>query len=523
MSMSYTSNYLRIYLWQTVAIVLNFLSMLIVTPCLSELPTIYGIYSFCIATSIFFTYADLGFLSAGYKYVSESFARKDMEEEIKIMGFVSFILFIFVLLYTFAIIFIAVDPRILIRNLNSQEEFKIASRLLWIMAFFSPTVIFQRFLQTVCGVRLEDFIYQRISILSSAIKLVSVFYFFHSAHYDIVGYFFFSQLINLLGSIFTVFIIKTRYHYDFSLLIRSLKFSVKIYKKMKNLAFSSLYMTFTFVLFFELDLILIAKLLGPEPTAFYAIGLTLSSIFRSIYGVLYGPFVARFNHLVGLKAHEELKDFYQNVIILTMPLIIFPLLSVVLLMRPFIYSWVSHHYAPSLIIGKFLSLCFIYGFLSYPASILIIAREKIKLLYLISTIQMFIFWAGVLATYQIFGINSFALFKFIAFTISAAVYLYISLNFMELKLIEFLKKIMNPIIVPSLFLVISLLYLNKFMPLEKNKVNLLRVITTGGGICFLATWLYYLFSIPFRRYINQIFGKIPYFQNFAVSANKINY
>ena len=521
MRASYTSNYFKIYFWQGVAIVLNFLSMLIVTPRLAEFPSIYGIYAFCFSTAVFFTYADLGFLGAGYKYVSECFARNNRDEEIKILGFVSFILFIFIALYACVIMVIAKNPSILISNINSQYEFHVASRLLMILAIFSPVIILQRFAQTVCGIRLEDFIYQRISIVCSLIKLLSVFYFFRPDHYDIVGYFLFFQLINLFGAIFIVLVIKNRYCYNLNLLLKAFRLSREVYYKTKKLAFSSLYVTITFVIFFEFDLIAIAKFLGPREVAFYAIGLTLLSVFRSIYGVLYGPFAARINHFIGIEARNVLKDLYKNIIILTMPLVIFPLLSIFILMEPLIYSWVGYMYAPSLIIARLLILCFIYSFISYPASMLIMAQEKIKLLYSISSILMVIFWTGVLLTFHIFSINAFALFKFIAFTVSAAIYLFVSIRFVELRFIEFLKKLIGPILIPCLFLVTVLLYLSRFMPQEQSKLNVIIVIFTGGAVSFLSACLYYLFSTPFRCYVNQTLKKLSYSRNLTIIIEKL--
>ncbi|MFA4979141.1 MAG: hypothetical protein WC589_16620, partial [Sphingobacterium sp.] len=61
MAGSYTINYIKIYLWQGVSVVLNFLSMFVVIPFLSSNPQLYGVYTICISTSIFLAYADLGF------------------------------------------------------------------------------------------------------------------------------------------------------------------------------------------------------------------------------------------------------------------------------------------------------------------------------------------------------------------------------------------------------------------------------------------------------------------------------
>ena len=103
MQNSYTLNYIQIYLWQGLAMVVNIGSMVIVTPMITASPGTYGIYSLCIAANIFLQYADIGFVGAAFKYASESYAKKDMPEEIRTIGFASFILLVFVAFYSIAL------------------------------------------------------------------------------------------------------------------------------------------------------------------------------------------------------------------------------------------------------------------------------------------------------------------------------------------------------------------------------------------------------------------------------------
>ena len=70
---SYTRNYLNIYLFQTLSIVLGFVSLFVVIPYLSGNKEIYGIYSICISVTVFFSYADLCFLSEVTKYAEECY------------------------------------------------------------------------------------------------------------------------------------------------------------------------------------------------------------------------------------------------------------------------------------------------------------------------------------------------------------------------------------------------------------------------------------------------------------------
>src|SRR5271157_71532 len=118
MGISYNKNYLKIYVWQFLAMATNIFSLFIVIPFLSKETTLYGIYSICASSVLLFNYADLGFLSAGCKYAAESFARGDRVGEIRITGFVLFILTVFVLLFAGSMLLLIFFPEVLIANLS---------------------------------------------------------------------------------------------------------------------------------------------------------------------------------------------------------------------------------------------------------------------------------------------------------------------------------------------------------------------------------------------------------------------
>ena len=71
MQKSYTKNYFKIYAAQLAAVVINVLTLGIVIPYISDNSKIYGIYSLWVSFTIFLSYADLGFLNAGYKYARD--------------------------------------------------------------------------------------------------------------------------------------------------------------------------------------------------------------------------------------------------------------------------------------------------------------------------------------------------------------------------------------------------------------------------------------------------------------------
>jgi len=507
MQKSYTSNYLKIYLWQGISVILNLFSMFIVIPRLADNPTIYGIYVVCISANIFLTYADIGFASAGYKYASECFAQKNLEEEIRIVSFVGFVLFLFVALFALTVLTISWSPGLLIKNISSSAEIRIASHLLFILALFSPVVIFQRVLNIIYGIRLEQFVIQRIMIGASILKILSVFYFFQNVRYDIVGYFLFCQTVNAAALLSCAIIAKERYQYNFFVFFKAFKFSKPMFNKTKSLAFGSLFLTISWILYYELDAFAIAKLLGSESVAIYAVGFTILTFLRTLFGVLYSPFFARFNHFKGLNDMEGLRRLYLSIITLTLPFVVFPILSLFLLMDPFVNAWVGSYYENSVRIAQLLIFCFIYGFFSFPASFLIIAQERIKILYVTAAIAPIIYWTGIALTIQFMGVASFALFKFIATSLSGLIYFFITIRFLGFSSWDFVKQVLGPAAIPVAFLCGALIYFGQFMPTGKSTSNLILVVATGGASSAVALSLYYFFSGHFRSYAQGLFRK----------------
>lgn len=507
MDKSYTFNYLKIYFWQGISLVMNLLSMFIVMPRLADNLSIYGIYVVCISANIFLVYADIGFASAGYKYASECFAQTNLEEEIRIVAFVGFVLLLFVALFALAVSTIAWSPGLLINNIRSAAEISIASHLLFILALFSPVIIFQRVLDIIYGIRLEQFVQQRIMIAASVLKVLSVFYFFQNTRYDIVGYFLFCQTVNAAALLSCAIIAKVRYKYDFITFFKGFRYSKLMFIKTKALAFGSLFLTVSWILYYELDAFAIAKLLGPDSVAIYAIGFTVLTFLRSIFGVLYSPFSARFNHFIGLNDLEGLRRLYLNIVTLTLPFVVFPILSLFLLMDPFVMAWVGIHYEKSVIIARLLIFCFINGFISYPAGFLIIAQEKIQILYITAAIAPIIYWSGIALTIHSMGLTSFALFKLIAISFSGVIYFFVTIKFLGFSAWDFVKQVLGPAAIPAAFLCGALLYFGQFMPTGKSPTNLIIVVVTGGASSAVALSLYYFFSGHFRSYAQGLFRK----------------
>lgn len=510
MQKSYKKNFFKIYFWNILSILLNFLSLFIVTPHISSNQVIYGIYSTCFSITFLFNYADLGFVRSGFKFANESYALEKSFDEVRYTSLAILIYSLFISFVSIFLIIASIYPNILIQNMNDYE-INIASKLLLILLLNSIRSVFVKFLQIVLGVRLEQYFFDRLNNIAYLIKIASVYYFFGPDKYDIVGFFLFSQLLMFVPVFISLIFIKKKFHYNFRLFFKLFKFSTKTFNEMKKLALNALYLSILWILFYEIDLIVISRILGKSSLPYYAIGLTLLSFFRSINAIIFSPFSARFNHYYGRKEFKQLRQYFINTIILTLPLLVLPMLSVFILMKPFIFSWVGSDFYDSIIVARFLSICFIWNFISMPISLILTAKQDVKPLYRIGNINLLSFWIGVLLTSSFLGIFAFSLFKFIAFTISAVFWVYYTLKYLKWNLFEFIKKIFLPFLPSLIFLIISLIIIENFLPLEKGSLNLLMVAIIGGIASFISLILYYVFSVDFReiikKYINLKFLK----------------
>lgn len=459
------------------------MSLLVVVPYLSSDKTTYGIYAVCTSITVFLSYADLGFLGAGMKYAAESFSKNDREMEMKLVGFSHFILFVLIIIFSIGFLYLSFNPKILINGILPGTQEEIAHNLLLILAVFSPTIILQRLLQMIFGIRLQDYLFQRIVIIGNLLKITSVFYFFQYRKYDIVGYFLFLQLVNFIVAVVGVFLARKKYDYDFKLLISYFTFNKEMFDKTKSLAFSGIIVTISWILYYEMDSFAIGKLLGASEVAIYAIGFTILTFFRSLLGVFFSPFSARFNHFIGSGKKEELKHFYLHVVKITFPIVVFPIIAIVFLARPIVISWVGLEYEESIEIMKWLVLCNILAFISYPAGMLMLAEEKIKIIYILSIFMPVCYWAGIFLTLPTLGLKSFAIFKAIVFLISGLFYLFYTLNFLQVNLYDFFKK--NILVYFPAVIILCLLMYNcsNLLIGGKDKINLvLNAGVVGLGV-----------------------------------------
>ena len=483
--------------------IFNLLSMFIVVPMISDNKVVFGIYSICISMAIFLSYADLGFIKASVKYAGECFARGERDAEIKLHGFSAFILFIFVLVFVLLFLTFSYNPSWLISEIKNPSYLQIASQLLLIQAFASLIVVGQRFVSGIFQVRIEEYVFQIITLIGSSFKILSVYYFFSENRYEIVNYFLFTKIIDLLVFLVCLFFITRRYSIPISLILKSFKFDLTVFNKTKNLAFSSIFVTLMWVLYNEIDLIIIGKFLGATSVAIFALALTFSKFLRVFISIIFSPFQNRFNHFVGTRDFDGLKKIVINSIRLSMPIILLTIIPIVVLSDNIIVSWVGSDYLPSSAILSLLAMNFMFSFISSPTSNLFVSLEKIKDLYLSSFIMTSVFWVGIIATISYLGLMSFAIFKVVSGFVVTLYYLKYLLKFLEIDVLSFIKLSLFEMIIPSVIQIIFLILIKKFLPFQEGTFNLILIITFGGFSALIGLTSLFLISKYYRNVLSQ--------------------
>ena len=510
---NYRRKYINIYIWQILSIMSGFVSLFIVTPYISSNKILFGIYSLCISFTVYFSYADLGVSSAMAKYAAEYYISGNKRDEVKLVGFSMFIMLLTFSVVSLGLMLMALFPRLIIPELEyGSDSFVVARSLLLILALSSPIIILQRVLNSIFAIRVEDYKYQRFALIGNIIRILSVLYFFGNNRYEIVEYYFFCQIVNVI--LVLACFLYAKYVYDYSIreLISSFRFDKAIFDKIKKLCGVSFVGFLSTILFFELDQIAISQLLGIEAVAIYAIAMSIFSVVRMYNSIIFAPYSSRFNHFIGLHDTLGLVGFMNKLTYMTFPVVVIPIIVLSLLANPFVISWVGWQYQESSILVSFIICNFIVNFMSMPISSFLVATEKLQIMLYHSLIIPIAYWGGIIFTYHKWGVLSFAVFKAFA-PVLATLYLIIcirkilyklDLSFISLRWLLF--NFVAVVIVAG-----SLCYFGeKLMIYEQSKFALAFNILIIGS-CILVSLLIHLpFNSPLLLETRRLFVRAFY-------------
>lgn len=515
MHMDYRKNYFKIYFWQIISVLLGFAALFVVVPYISSNKVIYGIYSVCTSLTIFFSYADLGFLSSGSKYAAEYYVKGQHREEVRIIGFTCFIMVSVFAVLALGLVVLGFFPKLLIPELVSgSNQVTIARWLLFTLAASCPIIIAQRLLGLIFTIRVEDYKFQRLNIIGNLIRILSVFFFFRGGRYMIVEYYLFYQLVNLAIVLFALLYVRKHYSYGFRELLSSFKFNREIFDKVKNLTGTSLIIMISSVVYYEFDQVVISNVLGIEAVAVYAAALSVLQLVRTYNSIVYSPYAARYNHYAGLNDIGGLTHFVKKMIVLFAPILIIPILTLSLTAEPFIVSWVGEQYRESGVLVSFLVVSFIFNFVSGPVNQYFIALENNKVLIRYNVLLPVFFWVGVIALIGNLGTLAFAIMKFVAPALLVFAYWFLAKKDFQRRGYDFLnyRFVLNTLLPTVLIVIVSSLLFSRWMIDEHSKLSLLYNILLMGASAIISLSL----SIPFNselkvevsRYTKSIIKKI---------------
>lgn len=504
MQSSYTKNYIQTYIWKTISFLVGFFSLFVVIPFLSSNKELYGIYTFCASFQLYLSYADIGFLSAGQKYAAECYAREDREGEMKIFGFVGFILLCLFLPFSLLLCVAANNPHLVVNGL-SDENLSVVRGLILTIAIVSPLqVLLQRVTQSILTIRVKDYVSSRIDILGNIIKILSVFFFFSEGKYMIFEYFLFINLITIICNLITIFIIKKTEKYSFMALLKNVRWSRPIFSKMKKLAFSSLGSTVSWLICYELDLILIGNLFTVVEVAHYSICLSILDFIRNISNILYGPYSQRFNHFIALRDDASLKSMMVILIRNTYPLYFFGCCLMSSISYYFIMLWVGKPYMESVPLMAVLAFFFFFQYVNQIGGYIAIAKENYSVINIKSTFLPVIFLSLIFVLRAMgMGIMSFVTAK-IAAAIALGIYMWIYVG-TEISMWSTIKGYLSVVIISTTIMCLLMRQLCSmlFPDPDKNSMGLAVLLL----LCLIAFLIYTLLVYGSNKEMRMIVKK----------------
>lgn len=149
---------------------------------------------------------------------------------------------------------------------------------------------------------------------------------------------------------------------------------------MKKLSVTALLLSLSMIVYYELDQIVISHILGVESVALYGAALSVLTLVRTFNSIVYSPYASRYNHFVGLGDYDGLNSFVNKMIIMFAPILTVPIITLSLLAKPFVASWLGSNYVDASLLVTFLVLSFIPNFVRDPLTSYLVAKEDNRIL-----------------------------------------------------------------------------------------------------------------------------------------------
>lgn len=505
MKNSYKTNYLKIYINEGLSVLLGILSLLVVVPYISGNKDIYGVYSLCVSALVFLTYADLGFLGAAQKFAAEYYRLGKRKDEVEVLAFGSFIIFLVSLFLSSFYLLLSFKPGMIINGIEESPYIGTAKSLFLWMAVLAPFISLNRLVGCIYTIRVESYINQFINIIGSILRILSVFYFFTGGRYDVVSYFVFIQIVPIICSIVSIIVAKNRYSYSLRFLIRSFRWNKRCYNVTKDLALSTFASTISMILIYELDQIFIGKIFGASLVALYAIAFAILNYIRMFLGGLYSPFTARFAHFRAVNDLDGLKKFYTTVVNITCPIVLCPLLAVCILGERFVMAWSGPVYLNAVPLTRLFVLFNIFAYFSYPNGSIVTVYEKTRVIKTMSLIEPIVYWLGVLFLVKTLPLISFGIMKDVAFWLGVFVNLLVTFRLLHIDWKVFIGKMIRYNCLSILVVCVLSLLANNYIHIEgKSLVSFSMVCIVILSISIIGYSVSYISNPLVNNYIRSL-------------------
>lgn len=505
----------NIYIYRTIGLFVSFGSVFVVVPYLVTDAEAYAIYVFTISICFFLTYGDMGFLGAAQKYCAEEVGKGSVKSEVKFVGFVTAILIIIGFIFAGLMFVASLEPSLLLPQIDSQYV-NLASDLFITTAIFMPIqVILQRLSMLVLTSRSKEHIAIRLDIAANVLKILIVPLFQSESRFLLEYFLLTSIVLSIVSALVAIITIKLTTNFPLASFIKNIRLSSESYNKMKGLAFSSLFATVCFILYFEFDLIIAARFYSLNDIAGYALAFILMNFIRSSSAIIYSPLMAYLNRIMGRNQKDKVNASFSVLLSITAPLFMSLILMLYLGSDPILFQWLGEQNILALSLFKVLLIGSFYAGIINAVPLIATTYERKHALYLIGLIPFLVFYLTFFITQMFFpnlGIMSIALAKCIA-GFSAAGFSFYFLLSNSIIDIRFLLRIFY-------FSILSLVagsYLVNYNFLFLDSLNLtifgLIVTLLLIGISVILVWLVFIFFskvtrdmllnlviIPFNKY-----------------------
>jgi len=392
--MSTFSRVSKIYFYRLLSLLVGFGSMLIVLPLLSNDVSKYAIYAISSSLCIFLTYGDFGFIAACQKYCAEAVGRNSVVEESEYLGFTLSLLIAVFSIFSLMMALLALNPAIIIPELD-QENSNFASKIFLATGLLMPIqVICQRLIYLILSTRLKDYLFSRIDMLVNLSKIAIVPLFMRETNFLLLEYFVVTILLSVASCLVGFFIIRNSKIFPLMNILKNLRFSRKVFDKTKYLAFSMMISTILWVMYYEIDLIIVAQFFSIKDVAYYALAFTFMNFLRSLWVMGFAPFLPLMNVHFGSGNISEAKNLSSSLIMFTTPLFIIVALLIGKHMDQIIIYWLGNDFIQSAeIVGSLICGIVLVGFTNVAAHFMMTFKLYRKIV-IFGIVPLVVFYIG---------------------------------------------------------------------------------------------------------------------------------